>query len=390
MPGRIITLQRQARELGRLRTGTFEKPKGAKGRPVRSETWIVTSPAEHYVEAAAAEWGGQVEKWQPQGNGAPQYRVITDTTSLDAILPPGDPLSQAYELWNRGGCVRRCDGESEDMSGGPCLCRQQFGDDFGSRDDIPADEVCKVTTRLNVMLPAMPDLGAWRCETHSYYAANEIAGSVDTIRGLIGPQALVPVRLRIEQRTRVAGGKTKHYPVVVVELRGPTAGQLLAGDTSGIAMIGAAQRPVAEITAPPAEDDGAAVEQVDWHAQVPGLRDLDALRALWKAAGDAGALDDNLKAALTTRATELSGEGAGEGPEPVTSPEDDNPPPSGDTPEAEKDGERAALWQRIVGADPMKTTTEVRDGWLEYSGGQPFDEAPIADCRAYAEQETAS
>ncbi len=37
MGSRIRTLQMQARELGRLRTGTFEKPAGGKGRPVRSK-----------------------------------------------------------------------------------------------------------------------------------------------------------------------------------------------------------------------------------------------------------------------------------------------------------------------------------------------------------------
>src|SRR5689334_4731578 len=116
MGSRIITIQRQARELGRLRTGTFN------GRyPERSSTWIVSSHAEHYVEAAAQIWGGTPEKWQPQGNGAAQFRVITQAVSLDAILPPGDPLSQSYESWSRGGCQRRCDGVSEELSGEPCL-----------------------------------------------------------------------------------------------------------------------------------------------------------------------------------------------------------------------------------------------------------------------------
>src|SRR4051812_15443554 len=100
MGSRIATLQMQARELGRLRTGVYVKPDKGKGHPTRSRTWIFTSPAEHYVEAASAEWGGAVEKWQPQGNGAQQFRVITEAVAIDAILPPGDPLSQSLELWS--------------------------------------------------------------------------------------------------------------------------------------------------------------------------------------------------------------------------------------------------------------------------------------------------
>ncbi|MER7500491.1 hypothetical protein AB0L05_27915 [Nonomuraea pusilla] len=245
MGARIITLQRQARELGRLRTG-YSVPNddpSKRNRAVRSQTWIISSHAEHYVEAAAEIWGGQVEKWQPQGNGAPQWRVITQAASLDAILPPGDPLSQSYELWSAGGAQRRCDGMTESLSDSPCLCRAQWGDAF--HETAPRDRACKMTTRLNVILPEMPDIGAWRVETHSYHAANEIAAAVDVLKGSIGMDALIPVRLRIEQRTRVAQGKTKQFPVVAVELRGGTAGQVLAGAVQAPA-VGSAARPAVE------------------------------------------------------------------------------------------------------------------------------------------------
>ncbi|MEV4287410.1 hypothetical protein AB0K40_18040 [Nonomuraea bangladeshensis] len=245
MGSRIITLQRQARELGRLRTG-YSVPNDdptKRNRAVRSQTWIISSHAEHYVEAAAGIWGGSVEKWQPQGNGAVQWRVITEAVSLDAILPPGDPLSQSYELWSAGGAQRRCDGMTESLSDSPCLCRAQWGEDF--HEKAPRDRACKMTTRLNVILPEMPDIGAWRVETHSYHAANEIAAAVDVLKGSIGMDALIPVRLRIEQRTRVSQGKTKQFPVVAVELRGGTAGQVLAGAVSAPA-VGSTARPAVE------------------------------------------------------------------------------------------------------------------------------------------------
>jgi len=285
---RIITLQRQARELGRLRTGYTDGK-----RPKRSDTWVISSHSQDYIEAAANEWGGAPEKWQPQGNGAAQWRVITTTSAIDAILPPGDPLSQAYELWNKGGCARRCDGISESLTESPCVCRADFGEDFHEQ---PTGTVCNMTTRLNVMLPAMPDFGVWRAETHSYYAANELAGSVDTIRGLVGPQALIPVRLRIEQRTRVAGGQTKHFPVIALELRGITAGQLLSGG-SELQQITQASAPRQAIEATPVPDYVAAARAAFSLAQ---------WREVWQKAKDAGHLTDALKAQLTPIGEALS------------------------------------------------------------------------------------
>lgn len=171
MGSRIRTAQKQARELGRLRTGYSvpnQDPK-KRPRPVKSKTWVLSSHAEHYVTAAAEAWGGKVERWQPQGNGAPQFRVITEAEQIEAILPPGDPLSQANEMWNKGGCVRRCDGQTEQISRHPCLCLSEHGPEWHllRQDLYTKDKVCAATSRLNVVLPDMPDVGVWRVETHS-------------------------------------------------------------------------------------------------------------------------------------------------------------------------------------------------------------------------------
>lgn len=231
MAGRIITLQRQARELGRLRAGLTGTTSNGKTVPKRSRTWILTTHQRAYLDEAAEIWGGTVEEWQPQGGGAQAWRLITDAEAIDAILPPGDPLSQSYEMWSKGGCQRRCDGETEQLSGKPCLCREQFGDEFHLQS--PYDS-CRPHTRLNVVLPDVPDLGVWRMETKGFYAANEITASVDMIRAVTGGATMIPVRLRIEPRKRVAQGKTKQYPVIVVEIRGATAGQILSGATPAI------------------------------------------------------------------------------------------------------------------------------------------------------------
>lgn len=295
MAGRILTLQRQARELGRLRTG-YTDSSGAKSRPVRSDTWILTSHSEHYMLAAAEAFGGVCEKWQPLGSGAAQWRVITEQVAIDAIMPPGDPLSQTNELWSGGGCVRRCDGVTEQLTDAPCLCVAAHGDAWHEQ---PKGKVCAATTRLNVILPDMPDVGIYRVETHSFWAANEIAATVDLIRNATGGNSAVPIRLRIEQRQRVANGQTKKFPVVVVELRGATAGQILGGVIPGITARGQAALGGA---APAAIEAAATPTREELLQVIAGASTREELLAIRQQAKQAGI---DVDADLTGRAAEL-------------------------------------------------------------------------------------
>lgn len=302
---RILTIQRQARELGRMRTGTFN------GKyPERSKTWILTSQAEHYVMAAAAEWGGTVEKYQPQGSGAAGFRVITKASAIDAILPPGDPLSQSFEVWSKGGCQRRCDGITETLADSPCYCLAKWGDNFHEVKPKPKapveDTPCKMTTRVNLVLPSLPDLGVWRVETHSYWAANEIAASIDMIRAAVGPAELVPVTVRIEQRTSVARGETKHFPVIAVELRGATAGQILAATMArGVGGREAAGELAGGRTAIEAA-------RPDYVAMAVDAKTLDEVREVWKLAADNAHLDKILGDRLKTIGDLLKSDGDAE------------------------------------------------------------------------------
>jgi hypothetical protein len=270
MGGRIRTMQRQARELGRLRTG-WSVPNAdpdKRARPVKSKTWVLTSYAENYIAAAVEAWGGKIERWQPQGNGAPQFRVITEAERLDAVLPQGDPLNQFNEMWNAGGCVRRCNGEFEQISRKPCVCLATCGEEWYLR---PKGTVCATTSRLNVILPDMPDVGLWRAETHSFYAAKEMAGTIDMVQAGSNGEGWVPVTLRIQPRTRVAGGQTKRFPVVVVEIRGITLRQALAGPIStAVALDPTAPRLAIEAAVP------------DYEAQARMCRTPDDVKVLWQ------------------------------------------------------------------------------------------------------------
>ncbi|WP_338118670.1 hypothetical protein [Streptomyces cyaneofuscatus] len=280
MGSRILTMKRQAAELGRIRTGYSRpnpKPDG-KPIPVRSKTFVLTSHSRDYVAAAADLYGGTVEQWTPQGQNVTQWRVITKATELRAILPQGDPLSQSYEFWTGGGCSRRCDGVTENISGDPCVCLAKFGEDWHERSP---KQVCRPTSRINVMLPDMPDLGYWRLESHSYYAADAMAGGLDTVLQATEGRSLMPVRMWIEQRKVVRNGETKNFPVVMLVPALPKLRHALSGPISTAAALDPASLDR------PAIEAGPAVVP-DYAAEARLCRTVEDARQVWHRANRAG------------------------------------------------------------------------------------------------------
>jgi hypothetical protein len=354
MGSRILTLQCQARELGRLRMGYSD---GA--RPVKSETWIVTSHSETYVRAAAELWGGTAESWTPKG-GVAQWRVMTLARELDAILPPGDPLSQSFELWSGGGCMRRCDGVTELLSDTPCMC-EGLSDRRGAASK---GQACKETTRLNVILPDLPDLGVWRVESHGYYAATEFAATVDLVLSGTGGRAAVPIRLRLEPRqVKRPDQPLKQFVVPVVELRHVTAGQILAG-TAG--QITAGQPAAIANATTPALPAAAPVEQrtaADFATLADGAVSVEEVREIWRQAAAANALDEGLSAYLSARVDDLK---AGVPATPSETPADLD-----------------ALWAACVMAAPDgMTTDELRARFSGFAGCAPSD-ATVAQLQEF-------
>ncbi|MFF7308116.1 hypothetical protein [Streptomyces sp. NPDC008137] len=274
MGSRLLNIQRRAAEHGRLRTGYTNGT-----RPMRSATWVVTSHSEEHVQKAAELWGGEVERWTPLNSTIEQWRVITKASSIEALITPGDPLNQYNELWTGGGCKRRCDGEMELLSRQPCICARQFGEDWHQQKK---GTVCSATSRLNVMLPDLSGMGMWRAETHSFYAASEWGGMVDMVLAGTDGKGFVPVTLRIEPRQVVREGKTKKFPVVVVELRGVTPRQALTGPmTAATALDPAGGQAVAAIEAP----------RPDYLAEAEGALTSDDVRDVWRRASANGHVD---------------------------------------------------------------------------------------------------
>jgi hypothetical protein len=263
----IANLQRQMRTIGRIRTGNQVVSKGGRRIPNKLGTFRLTSPSSDIVAAAARVYGGEAVRWD--NNGSPEWEVVTGTDVMDIVVPPGQIVSQWMELWSGGGCLRRCDGITNSIDGQPCGSTPTH---VGDRTippcplDVPAriaaaaqGAACKTTTRLNVILPELPDLGTWLLESHGYYAAVHLAGAADILSAASAKGILLPARLRLASSSKkVPGQPTRQWfePVIEFEttfaelgITGPSAPRLAAGGP-----------PVLPAIAPPASSDFRAPE----------------------------------------------------------------------------------------------------------------------------------
>lgn len=273
----ILTLQRRQTEVGRIRLGVTVPISNGKTRPAKLDTFRFTSSRKDLIEQVAALYGGQVEPWEPlRGNS--QWQVITEATEVPVLVPPQDPAEgQWLEAWSAGGCVRRCDGQTEMISGKPCMC-----------DPDPAERECKMHTRVSVMLAQVKTIGVWRVDTGSYYAATELPGVAELLAAAGGT---IPGRLVLNERIKTRGGKTKRFVVPVLDVDEFTPDEILSGKVPELA----AERRAAAI-------DGRATEQAaigsgpDLAGIVRDCETRDELKALWGRFGSEGVLTDELRA----------------------------------------------------------------------------------------------
>jgi hypothetical protein len=361
MGNRLLNMQRQVRELGRLRTG-YTGPRG----PVRSKTWILTGKERDLLDAAAAEWGGRVVEWIPLNGDGKQWSLTTETDRLPAFLPPGDPLTQAHEMWNRGGATRRCNGVTESKTGKPCLCLDQFGDDWHRQDK---KERCQPYSHLNVMLLGLPDLGAWRHTTKSYYAAGEIAGMVDLIKARVGMEPIVPVWLIIDQRKKVADGTTTPYPVPIVKVRGAESGAaLLSGRVPTLELGSPPQRQAIGSTPAAGGVEATHLSEAQVVESAGMLTTIESLQGLWRDAGAAKVLTDRAKAAIEARVAALK--------VPVES--------EPEVLDAEVLDDEQALWDQVIAASPFESMSELNRHFREQMrAGHDLDGADVEQLSAF-------
>lgn len=215
----IVNLQRRQTEVGRIRLGAKVPTSTGKMRPSALDRLRFTSPRRDLIKKVAELYGGTVGPWEPPRGNA-QWEVITDATSVPVMVPPQDPAeSQWYEAWSAGGCLRRCTGEREVISGGPCVCD-------------PEDRDCKMHTRIQVMLAQVPGIGVWRVDTGSYYAATELPGVAELLSAAGG---IIPGRLLLSERTITRNRETKKFVVPVLDIDEFTPDELLSGKVPELA-----------------------------------------------------------------------------------------------------------------------------------------------------------
>ena len=268
----IINHQRQVMEVGRIRIGG-EKPERGAGKKLDYPR--LTSPHRDLIERAARAYGGDVKEWAaPSGL---QYQVYCDRPIRVGFLPMAHLYEQWNELWQRGGCQRRCDGVTEQKSGKACMC-------------TPDNRECKPTTRAWVVLLDVGGYGTWRIETGSYYAAVEMGGVLEIAESAMRAGQQITATMSIEHRSIARDGQTRKFVVPVlrpdldIEMFATGQVQQLAAPSGGTG------RPALGAAAPLPSD--------------PGFRELEAGDEMPKAT-----ITDDEQAALFA-AVEQSGNGA--------------------------------------------------------------------------------
>jgi hypothetical protein len=212
----LLDIQKRMTTIAKVRLGM----KTDRGAPKKLETFRVTSPSKDVVEAVSMLYGGTVGEWKPDAKAPAQWEVITDASTFDVVVAPGQVLSSFYELWNNGGCQRRCNGLQQvdvhdQPSGEACLCPGDVND----RQALAAKgQACKPTTRFQFMIRDLPVIGLALLESHGYYAAVELSGMAELLEYATKRGLYIPAKLRLDQRTSKKNGQTMRYAVPVLEL----------------------------------------------------------------------------------------------------------------------------------------------------------------------------
>ena len=248
----IEDLPQRMRELGRLRMGEKAISKGGKPYPVKLTTWRFTGADAGLLGVIGDLYGGEVEPWPEAPGQGEFFQIKTEANAIEVLIPVGSALSQFYEFWTADGCTRRCTGKVNLIDDSPCVCPS----DIAARMEAAAGvkpTACKPTTRLNVMLPNVPDLGFWRVEAHGYQAAIELPGMLAQYVGLARMYAsetpaedlILPAELAIEaRRVKKPGQAPADFVVPVIRTPQLTPNMLMTGEVPGLAPA-----PVREIDA---------------------------------------------------------------------------------------------------------------------------------------------
>jgi hypothetical protein len=335
MPISPFVLQRRHAELGRIRLGDQQPTSNGQTRPAKLSKFRFTSVSEGYIRDLAALYGGEPRAWD--NHGISSWEVYSDAQVIPVIAVKGG-LSQWMEFWSAGGCIHRCDGETNVLTGDLCDLDEKV--QVGRKTVNPHAEA-KPTTRLSVMLPELEAIGVWRLETHGWNAAAEIP-AVAELAQFVGD--LVPANLHLVERRSVKDGQTSRFVVPVLDLQIGTARlkEIVAAKSGTGEITGVTERPAIGAAPAPAAPD--------YLGELAKAVSVDDCTLIWRTAGQAGHLSDELKAAITAKAAQITAAGfetPGSAPE-SSSEGVDLGPDAGPDPGSDAGPDADALWVQIV------------------------------------------
>lgn len=175
----------------------------------------ITSANQGVVQAFVDSYGGTVQKWE---EGWEAYLPRTD---LPIMVLPGQSIQQHWELYKGGTCARRCDGETDSISGKPCMCPPDVTVRQADRNS------CSAMTRLSFLCPEVAILGAGTLVTHGMIAAQTLPQSVAVAEAALKRGEMVPATLRAVQKI----GAGKQYVIPQIEITGTSLNELMAGSS---------------------------------------------------------------------------------------------------------------------------------------------------------------
>jgi type III secretion system FlhB-like substrate exporter len=222
----ILDLQRREMEAGRIRFGNK-----VGNRPNRLDHPLLTSPDRDLVLMVAEAYGEDCTVW-PGGEGQWQVEINSDLNVLIPVSP--EPVSQWWERWSGGGCMRRCDGVTDIINDQPCDC-----------DKTAEKRACSATTRFVVLLPETGD-ARWRVETKSINAAMELPAALEAAVGERTGE-VIPAVLSVVQRP----GKKGKVPVPVIRItKREVVNYESAGDSAPAEQAGSVALPAGRVESP--------------------------------------------------------------------------------------------------------------------------------------------
>jgi hypothetical protein len=276
----IRDLGQRMAEHGRIRLGVKSTSRNGKVVPKSIDTFRFTSPDRAAIEQLAELYGGTARPWSdPKASPTNQFEVVTTTSEIPVMILPGG-LSQSYEMWTGGGCVRRCDGVECETS------QQTYDADY---EPVIVQCICSgkgvlecaLHTRVQVVIPTIRFGGAWRLDTKGRNAAEEIPAMADMIEQL-QVHGILRAFMALERRQSQGGRRSFVVPTFRIDVTPDelASGQATTALTTGVQdavpaaapALGRGDGPPAAVPSAPPWDVDSEVAEAELVEDGPGPR----------------------------------------------------------------------------------------------------------------------